>query len=351
MKETLFRGALDIVGDVHGEIDALHDLLRELGYSETGEHAEGRHLVFVGDLVDLGPDSPAVLKLVRTMVQDHRAKCVLGDHELQLLLGERTPDNLWWFDSEQANTDSITLLDQEDRPDLKEFLLSLPLVLGNKSVEIVHAGWNAQLIDDMVFGYMTLRVPEFYDQLENRIHDLLDQKDLVAQAAIENDQYGELLIDPNWFPRFLPAAAEATVKRRMCNTVRLITSGTLGPSDKPFWDGDKWSMVKPTRWWDKYAKDKVIIIGHYSRWWNSETLAKSILSEPNLLAGVEPCDWMGRRENVFCVDYSVGARAEQRAKGLNVNACRLAALRFPEWEVVFDDGQGYELGPPKLTWR
>ena len=51
----LFAGPLDIVGDVHGEIDALQNLLNHLGYGEDGVHQGGRRLVFLGDLIDRGP--------------------------------------------------------------------------------------------------------------------------------------------------------------------------------------------------------------------------------------------------------------------------------------------------------
>ncbi len=53
--QPLLAGPLDIVGDVHGEIDALHNLLNHLGYRESGVHPEGRRLVFLGDLIDRGP--------------------------------------------------------------------------------------------------------------------------------------------------------------------------------------------------------------------------------------------------------------------------------------------------------
>ena len=49
--QPLFDGPLDVVGDVHGEIDALRSLLSHLGYSHDGrEHPNHRRLVFVGDL-------------------------------------------------------------------------------------------------------------------------------------------------------------------------------------------------------------------------------------------------------------------------------------------------------------
>jgi hypothetical protein len=38
----LFDGPIDVVGDVHGEIDAVHELLRRLGYDACGDHPGGR---------------------------------------------------------------------------------------------------------------------------------------------------------------------------------------------------------------------------------------------------------------------------------------------------------------------
>lgn len=95
--QPLFDGPLDIVGDVHGEIEALHSLLEILGYSDDGQHSQGRRLVFVGDLTDRGPDSPSVVDLVESLVKSGRAQCVLGNHDLNILLGDRKHDNHWFF--------------------------------------------------------------------------------------------------------------------------------------------------------------------------------------------------------------------------------------------------------------
>ncbi len=64
--QELFSGPIDIVGDIHGEIEALRQLLKSLGYDQYGIHPDGRRLVFVGDLVDRGPNSPAVVELVKS---------------------------------------------------------------------------------------------------------------------------------------------------------------------------------------------------------------------------------------------------------------------------------------------
>jgi polynucleotide kinase-phosphatase len=86
-------GPFDIIGDVHGCREELEALLTTLGYALTRDdagrpvdavHPEGRTAVFVGDLVDRGPDSPGVLRLVMGMVAAGTAICVPGNHEQKL---------------------------------------------------------------------------------------------------------------------------------------------------------------------------------------------------------------------------------------------------------------------------
>ena len=53
------HGPFDIIGDVHGCYDELHEMLTILGYIENTEgvmsHPDGRRAVFLGDLCDRGP--------------------------------------------------------------------------------------------------------------------------------------------------------------------------------------------------------------------------------------------------------------------------------------------------------
>ena len=62
----------DVIGDIHGQADALIALLEELGYrKERGAYRHpDRTAVFVGDFVDRGPRIKAVLETVRPMVEE-----------------------------------------------------------------------------------------------------------------------------------------------------------------------------------------------------------------------------------------------------------------------------------------
>jgi polynucleotide kinase-phosphatase len=77
---THLTGPFDIIGDIHGCAAELEALLAKLGYVD-GVHPEGRTAVFVGDLVDRGPDTPGVLRRVMAMVKAGTALCVPGNHE------------------------------------------------------------------------------------------------------------------------------------------------------------------------------------------------------------------------------------------------------------------------------
>ncbi|ASN83062.1 polynucleotide kinase-phosphatase [Deinococcus ficus] len=82
-------GPFDFIGDVHGCLPELRDLLGALGYAVAEDLSvtppAGRKAVFVGDLVDRGPDTPGVLRLVMGMVRAGTALCVPGNHDVKLL--------------------------------------------------------------------------------------------------------------------------------------------------------------------------------------------------------------------------------------------------------------------------
>ncbi|MEV8379056.1 polynucleotide kinase-phosphatase [Kribbella sp. NPDC056861] len=90
-------GPFDIVGDIHGCRAELEQLLTTLDYTITrddqGRAIDAQHpsrrAIFVGDLVDRGPDTPGVLRLVMGMVAAGHGYCVTGNHEDKLLRSMR----------------------------------------------------------------------------------------------------------------------------------------------------------------------------------------------------------------------------------------------------------------------
>ncbi|KQR99792.1 polynucleotide kinase-phosphatase [Williamsia sp. Leaf354] len=88
------HGPFDVIGDVHGCLGELRELLMRLGYiviedadgqPVDASHTDRRRVVFVGDLVDRGPDSVGVLRLAMGMVASGNALCVSGNHEAKLV--------------------------------------------------------------------------------------------------------------------------------------------------------------------------------------------------------------------------------------------------------------------------
>lgn len=69
-----------IIGDIHGCLDELNDLVERLNL------LPGDHIHFLGDLVDRGPDSLGVVRRVRRLVDEFPGSvCIAGNHEDKLL--------------------------------------------------------------------------------------------------------------------------------------------------------------------------------------------------------------------------------------------------------------------------
>ncbi|MFJ5289249.1 polynucleotide kinase-phosphatase [Streptomyces sp. NPDC088348] len=140
---THLTGPFDIIGDIHGCSSELDTLLTRLGYTD-GAHPEGRTAVFVGDLVDRGPDSPGVLRRVMSMVAAGNALCVPGNHENKLgryLRGRKVQHS-------HGLAETIEQLEKEDARDpdfrerVREFIDGLVshYVLDGGRLVVCHAG-------------------------------------------------------------------------------------------------------------------------------------------------------------------------------------------------------------------
>ena len=137
------------VGDVHGRDDLLRDLLMQFD-----AHAAGRphHLIFLGDYIDRGPDSPTVVERLIALQQARPAGevvCLRGNHE-QMALDALTAAGGWQLNLWRRNGGDATLAaygTDADEPDLtrvpeehRAWMASLPLLHRNGHRIYVHAG-------------------------------------------------------------------------------------------------------------------------------------------------------------------------------------------------------------------
>ncbi|WP_426492209.1 polynucleotide kinase-phosphatase [Hymenobacter sp. 102] len=152
-------GPFDIIGDVHGCYQELVQLLTELGYAveetpvldarDLGVRVTapaGRRALFLGDLVDRGPASPQVLRLVMSMVQGGQALCVPGNHDIKLLRylnGKQVNEKHGFAETvQQLALESDTFKNQ-----VRQFLDGLVshYVLDGGKLVVAHAGMREEM--------------------------------------------------------------------------------------------------------------------------------------------------------------------------------------------------------------
>jgi bis(5'-nucleosyl)-tetraphosphatase (symmetrical) len=131
--------AMYLIGDIQGCDSALGRLTQEIAFSPSRDT-----LYLLGDLVNRGPESAAVLR--RLMGYGSSARCLLGNHDLHLLAvryGVRKPGKKDTLSDLLQTDDASTLLHW-----LRHQRLALHETVGNTSLLMVHAGvlpaWTAE---------------------------------------------------------------------------------------------------------------------------------------------------------------------------------------------------------------
>src|SRR5580693_2592720 len=172
-------GPFDVIGDIHGCRAELELLLAELGYDlhrdehgrADGAHRDGRRAVFVGDLVDRGPDTPGVLRLVMGMVAAGDAFCVPGNHEDKLLRAMRGR-KVRVSHGLAESLEQLAAEPESFRADVEQFLDGLisHYVLDGGRLVVSHAGL----------------VQDYQGRASGRVRDFC----LYGQTTGETDEYG-----------------------------------------------------------------------------------------------------------------------------------------------------------------
>jgi len=155
MKRTIKR--YDIIGDVHGYGKILEQLLQKLGYKDKEGfycHSE-RIAIFLGDLIDRGPENFRVLKTVKNMVDGGSALIVMGNHEYNALcfhtespkggfLRPHTRKNIFQHKEVLAE---IEIREKDEWNMMLDWFRRMPLFLELDRIRIVHACWHLRSID------------------------------------------------------------------------------------------------------------------------------------------------------------------------------------------------------------
>lgn len=141
----------DIIGDVHGNATALKGLLRKLGYRSDHRHPQGRHAIFIGDLINRGSEIRKSLQIARAMQEAGSATVLMGNHELNAIcfhtsngkggfLRKHTEENIL----QQESTFREFFGRFREWGDHLEWFLSLPLFLDLGGLRLVHACWDTR---------------------------------------------------------------------------------------------------------------------------------------------------------------------------------------------------------------
>lgn len=148
------------IGDVHGEIDKL-DRLLDFVRNDARRLGAPHKIVFLGDLIDRGPDSRAVVERAMQATESGEALAIKGNHEELLLhaYANRESVGIYWW-AVNGGDDTITsymmangvcddFRDAIDKAHLG-WLRQLPTIVRDEArgLVFVHAGIDPKTFPD-----------------------------------------------------------------------------------------------------------------------------------------------------------------------------------------------------------
>ena len=185
---------VDVIGDIHGYADKLRALLAKLGYQQSaGAYRHpSRTAIFVGDLIDGGPQQLETVGIVRAMVDAGSAKAVMGNHELNAVawatLDPANPGEFlrqrfsekWGEKNRRQHEKFLAEVgeDSERHREIVAWFKTLPLWIEDGGVRVIHACWHP--------GFMSYLRPMLYPG--NRLPDhLLEAATREPEDELERD--------------------------------------------------------------------------------------------------------------------------------------------------------------------
>jgi len=123
------------IGDVHGELAKLDELLRFIREDATRRNALHR-VVFLGDLIDRGPDSRGVVERAKQLVEQGEAIAIKGNHEELMLHAYANRESVgiyWWAENGGDETIQSYMMANGVRDDFRD------------AIDKAHIDWLARL--------------------------------------------------------------------------------------------------------------------------------------------------------------------------------------------------------------
>jgi serine/threonine protein phosphatase 1 len=150
-----------VIGDIHGCLSMLRRLIDQIPWNPSKDR-----LIFIGDYIDRGNDSPGVIEYVINLMQiSPNVQCLIGNHE-QMLLDYLSGKDLQTY---ILNGGGATLMSYDRARRSKndplipsshiEFLSSLLPMIELEDYYIVHAGFrpNVPIEDQDLFDMLWIR--------------------------------------------------------------------------------------------------------------------------------------------------------------------------------------------------
>jgi hypothetical protein len=272
----------DVIGDIHGHAAKLEALLRELGYVANGKSwipPQGRKAMFVGDLIDRGPEQLRVVEIVRSMIDAGHAQSTMGNHEFNAIayatprddgsvghLREHSPKNK----SQHAAFLTQVGAGSAKHRELIGWFRTLPPLLDLDGIRVVHAWWhvpyaefvNARwapgtpMTDEFLRAASTKGTPEFraMDGLTKGLEIQLPN----GHAFLDHAGVARSEVRTKWWcedPRSLRDVAIVEPGQEYCVPDHALPDDYLGmpATGSPVFIGHYWMTGQPERMSRKVA--------------------------------------------------------------------------------------------------
>lgn len=312
--------------------------------------------MFLGDLIDRGPDSPGAIKKVSGLYFAQRAQCILGNHELRLINQINKPDNSWTSAELAAQARRggweapMEIAHALQLRAALTFFSGLPIALVRSDLRLIHACWHQPSVDRLpkvVGSWSTL-----FARFRRNVNTKLKERDWTRKRISKLKAKVPLYVGPPEVEQlaFHQELSDYFVFEQNEHPLKVLTQGLYGPirDYQPFWSGHRWQLSDRAQWWNTYDDDVPVIFGHY---WRPREGSLEVNLKPSLFEGIAADELLGPRRNCFCLDFAVGLRFQERLLDRAEFQGALAALRVPEegssrpWELIFDDGERFTLEP------